>query len=127
MHEASLVQGLLKVALESWSAYNETHAGKEAGRICELRCSYGLLACFEPETLRACYELFSENTAAQGARLTLEPEPLSCVCQDCDNKFELLERRFICPKCGSERISFFGGYGLVLQAINVESKEKGNG
>ena len=126
MHEASLVQGLLKVALESWKVYNETHPGEEAGRICELRCSYGLLACFEEETLRACFELFAENTVAQGAHLILELEPLACFCQNCDNNFELLERHFICPDCGSEKISFSGGNGLVLQAINVETKEKGN-
>lgn len=127
MHEASLVQGLLNLALESWKSYNKDHPGEEAGRITELRCSYGLLACFEAETLTACFELFAEGTVAEGARLLLSPEPLPCICINCDNKFELLERHFICPRCGSDRISFSGGNGLMLQAINVESKEKGNG
>lgn len=127
MHEASLVQGLLRLALESLKNYNEEHPGEEISRISELCCSYGLLACFEQETLIACFELFAENTAAEGAILTLIPETLPCMCRDCGNKFELLERHFICPRCGSDKITFSGGNGLMLQTINVVSKEKING
>ncbi len=123
MHEASLVQGLLSLALESRRNYNEMNPDKAAGVIKEIKCSYGLLACFEPEALRLCFELFAENTAAEKADLILKPEPLPCHCAQCGADFELTEKRFICPRCQSGNLLFEGGGGLTLQSINVESEE----
>lgn len=126
MHEASLTQGLVKLALESWEKYNESNPGKPAGRIKEIKCSYGLLAGFEPETLQLCFELFTENTPAENSELILVPEPLACHCGACGKNFKLSERHFICPECGGDNISFKGGNGLTLQSINVENEEKGH-
>lgn len=123
MHEASLVQGLLNLALDSLKNYNANNPDKPAGKIKEIKCSYGLLACFEPETLRLCFELFAENTEAEKADLILSLEPLPCHCGVCEKNFELLERKFICPGCGNNNITFSGGNGLMLQSINVEEKE----
>lgn len=123
MHEASLVQGLLSLALESRENYNKSNPGKAAGVIKEIKCGFGLLACFEPEALRLCFELFAEGTAAEKAELILEPEPLPCHCRRCGADFELMEKRFICPRCESADISFEGGGGLTLQSIDVESEE----
>ncbi len=123
MHEASLVQGILNTALESWQDYNNAHPDKPAGKIKEIKCSYGLLACFEPETLRLCFELFRESTAAENAELILIPEALPCHCNDCAADFKLLERRFNCPECKGKNITFTGGNGMALQSIDVESEE----
>lgn len=126
MHEASLVQGLLNLALASLKDFNATNPPRKAKTINEIVCEYGLLACFEPETLKACFEIFAEGTPAQNASLVLNPAPLPCVCSACGEKFMLMRKHFICPACGSGKISFNGGNGLVLQAINVDSEEKGN-
>lgn len=126
MHEASLVQGLLKLATESLENYNAANPGRKAKSIREIVCQYGLLACFEPVTLTACFEIFAEGTVAENARLVLEPAPLSCQCGKCGEKFVLACKKFACPACGSDSISFKGGNGLVLQAINVDSEELGN-
>ena len=95
MHEASLAQGLLRVTLESVSAYNQEH----------------------PET-RA---LRAEGTPAEGARLDIEREPLPCMCSSCNTHFELVHRKFVCPHCGSQNISFTGGHGLTLLGLEVEN------
>lgn len=126
MHEASLVQGILNLALESWRNYNELNPDLPAGRIKRISLSYGLLACFEAETLRACFELFAENTIAEKAELQLSCEALASQCENCGHKFELTKRHFVCPVCGSEQISFKGGNGLTLQSIEVENEEKLN-
>lgn len=119
MHEASLVQGLLDLALNALATHNAGCPAKKAGKIVEIKCQAGLLACFEANTLRACFEIFSEGTPAEGARLEIETMPLACDCINCGHKFELLKRHFICPSCGSENIAFKGGNGLVLLALNV--------
>lgn len=122
MHEASLVQGLLNIVEQSIRQHNSSDSSIKAGKIREIKCSYGLLACFDEHTLQACFEIFSENTVAAGARLTLELEPLSCLCKNCQNRFKLYKRDFKCPDCGSSEIHFKGGNGLILQAIEVEEE-----
>lgn len=124
MHEASVVQGLINMAEKALHDYNMTNPARKAAKIGQIRCDYGLLACFEPQTLRACFEIFSENTIAEGAELILNAAPLACKCQACGHDFKLDRRLFLCPACGSENIVFTGGNGLILQAIEVEEEVK---
>lgn len=126
MHEASLVEGLLKIALQSLNDYQAANPGNANLRIKELVCELGLLSGVEKETLRACFELFSENTPAEGARLTLATPPLKCRCEDCQARFDLLEKRFICPECQGCNIKFSNGNYFVLQAINIDCGDKPN-
>lgn len=123
MHEASLVQGLLDLALKSVREHNAAHPEQPVARIAELVCEMGLIACVEPRTLEACFELFAEGTAAEGAKLTLETAPLACRCEDCGKSFELRHRHFVCPECGGENIHFSGGHGLTLQSLRVDTEE----
>lgn len=123
MHEASLVQGLLDIVLKALEDHNAANPQNRAVKVSEIVCGAGLLACFEPNTLRACFEIFSEGTAAEGAVLKIETIPLQCSCGDCGKKFAILRREFACPFCGGENIGFSGGNGLVLQALNVESED----
>ena len=123
MHEASLVQGLLGLALKSVREHNAAHPGQRIVRIEELVCEMGLIACVEPRTLEACFELFAEGTEAEGARLTLDTAPLACRCEDCGHTFELRQRHFVCPECGGENIHFSGGHGLTLQSLRVDTEE----
>lgn len=126
MHEAALVQGLLDTALKAVNEYNRAHPGAGVQRISTIVCQLGLIACVEPQTLSACFELFAERTLAQGAQLRLDTAPLACRCESCGQNFELLERRFVCPACGGEDIHFSGGHGLILHSLQVESEDTGN-
>ena len=75
MHEASLVQGLLDMCLTAVREHNAAHPEAPVTRVEEVRCQLGLLSCVEPQTLTACFELFTEDTPAAGARLVLETAP----------------------------------------------------
>ena len=123
MHEASLVQGLLNLALRSVREHNAAHPDQRVGRIEEVVCEMGLLACVEARTLEACFELFAEGTEAEGATLTLTTAPLACRCEDCGHAFELRHRHFVCPECGGENIHFSGGHGLTLQSLRVDTED----
>lgn len=127
MHEASLVQGLLNIALKAFQDFLTTNPDKTDSRIKEIICEAGLLACFEPETLKACFEIFAAGTPAENALLVIHTSPLNCLCQHCGNIFQLSRRNFVCPVCNSDQISFSGGNGLVLQAINIDVGDKPDG
>ncbi|MCI7569385.1 hydrogenase maturation nickel metallochaperone HypA [Desulfovibrio sp.] len=134
MHEASLVQGLLNVAFRAVEEHNaqvdarraagDAGAGRKAVRITRLTCSLGLLSCVEPQTLTACFELLAEGTMAEGARLLLNMEPLPCRCEECGAAFELGERRFVCPACGSHSLRFRGGHGMTMTGLDVTAEDE---
>ena len=124
MHEASLAQGLLNLVISSLEDYNKKNAAKPAIQVKEIICGAGLLAGFEDNTLRACFEMFAEGTACEKANLKINFIPLDCVCQRCGKSFQLERKHFICPFCGCEQIDFNGGSGLILQAINVDNEEE---
>ncbi|MDR2820360.1 MAG: hydrogenase maturation nickel metallochaperone HypA [Desulfovibrio sp.] len=123
MHEASLVQGLLNVALTAVDEHNASSPQKKATRIQEIVCDLGLIACVEPQTLTGCFELFAEGTLARGATLTLRTAPLDCECTACGHVFSLTRRHFVCPRCGAGELHFNGGHGLTLMSVHVECEE----
>lgn len=127
MHEASLVEGLMKIALHAAEQFQQANPQAKTPKIKEIVCEAGLLTGVEEETLRACFEIFSENTIAEGANLVVNTAPLQCDCNACGHKFTLSKRHFVCPACASENIKFNGGGGLMLQSINIDCGEEGNG
>ncbi|MDO5535921.1 MAG: hydrogenase maturation nickel metallochaperone HypA [Desulfovibrionaceae bacterium] len=123
MHEASLAQGLLRIALETVRGYNGSHPDAPAGRIKSLKVGLGLLSCVEVTTFAGCFELLAEGTEAEGALLEVEREPLTCDCHDCHASFTLTSRSFHCPHCRSSNLSPHGGHGLTLLSLEVEQKD----
>lgn len=123
MHEASLAQGLLRVALDSLHGYQIAHPEAPAGRITSLKVSLGLLSCVEVTTFEGCFELLAEGTELQGAKLKVLREPLDCECRDCHASFTLTEKRFRCPVCQSFNLLPHGGHDLTLLSLEVEKKD----
>jgi hydrogenase nickel incorporation protein HypA/HybF len=123
MHEASLVQGIISAAVAAMEHHNAEKPQNRALRIQEIECEIGLISCVEPQTLTGCFELLAEGTPAEGAALTLRTAPLDCNCTVCGHAFQLTQRHFACPGCGSDEIHFNGGHGLTLTALHVETEE----
>lgn len=121
MHEASLCQGLLDLVLET--VQGAASEGKTVRKVTEVVCELGLFSCVEPVTLASCFELFAENTLAEGAKLTIRKAPLDCRCETCGHTFTMHERCFTCPKCGGDNIHFDGGHGLMLISLRVDTEE----
>ena len=124
MHEASLVEGLLKIVFATVDNQNkQLPPGKKIVRVSEVICELGLFSCVEEKTLTACFELLAEGTLADGAKLTLNLAKLSCTCCECGESFDVQTRKFHCPACGSDNIQFDGGHGLVLYSLRVDTEE----
>lgn len=126
MHEASLAQGLLNLITDSVCQYNAAHTEKPAGRVTALRLGLGPLSCVETETFKGCFELLSEGSVAEGAKLDMEIIPVSCTCVSCGEHFLLRKKMFRCPQCGSDQLFFTGGHGLTLLSLEVENKDEEN-
>ncbi len=129
MHEASLVSGLLSLALEEVEKYN-TSLEPGVPRVRGIRgitLDIGLISCVEEQTLTGCFDIMAEGTPAEGAVLTVRRQPLACTCKECGKPFELRERHFLCPFCGGENITFSGGQGCTMSSLDVDLEEKTDG
>lgn len=118
-----MAQGLLQVALDELLKYSRSVKPGQL-RITRLACELGLFSCVEEETLKGCFELLAEDTAAAGAELVFLRKSLPCVCQDCGHNFDLAQKKFVCPECGGENLRFSGGSGIALTQIQVEEEPK---
>lgn len=129
MHEASLVSGMLGMALEEVEKFNASRGPGEGKvvRIKEIALDIGLISCVEEQTLKDCFEIMSEGSLAEHAVLTVNRQPLQCQCEDCAKPFELHRRHFRCPFCGGEHITFSGGHGCILSKLDVDIEENTNG
>lgn len=113
MHEMSIAQGLIEIIEEEM----EKHGAKTL-RSVHLRI--GQLSAVVPEALSFCFEVITEGTALQGARLYMEIVPLKGYCPGCEAEFEIVDYAFVCPSCGSTRIETTAGRDLSIVELEVD-------
>jgi hydrogenase nickel insertion protein HypA len=79
MHEMSVTQAMLDLALE--------HA--KGQRITDIHLRLGRLSGIVPESVEFYFEYLSKDTLAEGARLHFETAPLEMTCMDCGRQADL--------------------------------------
>ncbi len=111
MHEISIMQGTLDLALETAKA-------SAAKKIHCLRLRVGAMTGVVPEALQFAFEVLSEGTMAAGARLEIETVPARCWCPECQREFDSADWLQQCPNC--QRTSGELRRGLELELASVE-------
>lgn len=114
MHELSVTQSLLEIALN--------RAGQaQARRVTDLHLVVGALSPFVDSSVQFYWDIVSEGTAAQGARLHFERMPLQLICSECQQRFAPDGESFDCPQCGSSAVRVTGGDQFYLHSIEIEN------
>ncbi len=113
MHETVIASSLLKIVTEE--------AIKQNKNLCidEIHIKVGLLNCIEPETVKGCFEILAENTAAQKAKIFIERIPLTGFCHDCKKNISINKRHFACPLCHNTDVDWQGGNEMQITSIKV--------
>jgi hydrogenase nickel incorporation protein HypA/HybF len=113
MHEQSIVESLLKLALET--------AGKSnARRIAGIRLVVGDYTGVEEDAVNFYFSFLSRDTIAAGARIRITHVPGQLRCRDCDILFPMQHRDYRCPECGGKRVEIVGGRELFIESLEVE-------
>ena len=108
MHEMALTQSVVDAVCE--------HA---AGRhVQKVTVEIGALCAVVPDAMQFCFELATEGTVADGARLDLNVQPGSAHCRSCGKNFELHDMILLCP-CGSADIEVLAGRDLRILSMEV--------
>lgn len=117
MHELSLCQSIVKLV--------DSCVKAQAGpvRVTHIALDIGDASAVELETLRFCFPLAAEGSAAEGAELQINEVPVKLHCLSCAQEY-LPERgpaalAVPCPECGEGRHEVLAGKELSVRHIEV--------
>ena len=112
MHEISIMQGTLDLALQTAKA-------SAATQIHSLRMRVGAMTGVVPEALQFAFEVLREDTIAAEAQLEVEAVPATGWCPECQLEFEVQQWLQVCPKCQRPSPELRGGLELELASMEV--------
>jgi len=72
-----------------------------------------------PDSLELCFELASEGTSVQGARLEVRRVPIRCRCMSCGSGFESGRFVAVCPVCGNAGVDLLSGNEIDVVAFEL--------
>lgn len=113
MHELSLAQGILRLALRA------AENGR-ARRIVTVYVKTGAYSGVVPSYLDECFALLSRGTAAEGASVQVEEVPVVVRCQRCGGEGQIDRAEVCCPHCGSSDIRMLHGRECYVDRIEAE-------
>ncbi len=113
MHEASITESLLSLALEKARE-------AKAEKITSINLIVGELSGVVPECVQFYFDAISKNTMAEGARLNFEIKPTQIQCRKCDNVFTPADHKWECPTCHEASVEIASGRECYMESIEVE-------
>ena len=113
MHEMSIAQSLLDIIFQK-SRHHQVKL------VSSVSLKVGELSAVETESLRFCFQVISEGTIAEGARLDIERVPIRCRCRKCGLEFTVKELSFNCPECEGTAVEMLTGKELNLESFEAE-------
>lgn len=112
MHEATLAENILDIALD---AAKQNHAAK----IFKVGLTLGEMAGVEVEALTLAFDVLKKNTPANDAELAIKRVPISAKCNKCGKNFRLERYNFFCPECDGVLI-LQSGRELLVEFVDCE-------
>lgn len=116
MHELSVTESILKIAIRHGEAAN-------AQRVTDLYLVIGQLSSIVDDSAQFYWEIISKDAIAEGARLHFRRVPVEMACLQCDRRYALDTDDFACPTCGSTRVRVTAGEEFFMEAIDVETPD----
>lgn len=112
MHEMSVAQSILKIALAEAQKNN-------AKKITAVRIRAGELRGIVKDQLGFFFDFITKDTIAEGASFEVEYVPIKGKCKTCEHVFMVKDYEFLCPECESKDIDVLEGMELAVKEIEV--------
>ncbi len=116
MHELAVTESLLRTVEEEAKRY-------QAVKVSEIRITMGELNAFIPECIQEYFELMSEGTPEEGARLVFNIQPAVLECRECNKKFNMEYNRLKCKYCQSVNVNIIMGKEFYIESLDIETDE----
>ncbi len=114
MHELAITEQITKIAIK--------HGEKnKASKITDLYLVIGELSTVIDDSVQFYWDLITENTLCEGAKLHFKRIPAVFRCRDCNKEYGLVKGELTpCPYCQSNRMDILQGKEFHLDSINIE-------
>ena len=112
MHEISIIEQVLEIALEQAKKRGAT-------RIHQLNMRLGEMSGVVPEALQFAFDVATEGTAAEGAILEIDTVPAICYCNNCQIEFQPVDIFYECPQCGQLSADLHQGREIELSSLEI--------
>jgi hydrogenase nickel incorporation protein HypA/HybF len=87
-------------------------------RISCVRLEIGALSGVVADSVLFCFDIVTEGTSLEGAKLEISQAPAMCHCRICDGDFEPDGPFAIC-RCGSAEVTVLAGQDLKITSVLV--------
>ncbi len=114
MHELAVTESILAITLK--------HAEQAAAqKVTDIYLVIGQLSSIVDDSVQFYWDMISENTLAQGARLHFNRIAARMKCMSCGQEFEMERRLEPCPACQSYSLQVIAGEEFYVDSIEVEN------
>ena len=117
MHEESLTRALLSQVVDLARVHY-------AVAVRQIEVSCGPLSGVDPVLLQSAFQrIQTEYSGCEQAELTIVDPGLPAQCRQCQNVFQVVNFRFLCPLCGSGQVQVLDGDCLKLLNLQLQTTE----
>ncbi|MBF2004029.1 hydrogenase maturation nickel metallochaperone HypA [Chlorogloeopsis fritschii PCC 9212] len=109
MHELGITQNIIAIVAE--------HA--QGSKVQRVLLEIGKLSAIMPDAIRFCFDICSQGTVLEGAKLEILETPGLGKCRECGATIPL-EQPFGKCQCGSTQIDLIAGEELKIKEIEIE-------
>ena len=113
MHELSVTQSILNIALESAKK-------ADAKRINKIKIAVGEMTGYVPQYVQEYFNVVSRDTIAEGAKLEFNKISAAAKCNGCGQETKLTDYRFVCAHCGGRDLKLVHGREFLVESIDVD-------
>ncbi len=110
MHEFSITQNLLDIALKNTNSKRIVHVSLLIGPFSEER----------EESIRFYWRDLAKGTLGEGAKIDFQYTKAEMKCLECGGTFNLESDESLCIYCHSDRLELLSGDEVRLESIDVE-------
>lgn len=113
MHELSVTNSILEIALRHARQAN-------ASRVTGVSLIIGQLSSVVNDSVQFYWDMISEGTLCEGARLHFERRPARLACESCGASYTLNGELMSCPDCGSVKVRLISGDEFQVASIEID-------
>jgi len=113
LHEFSITQSILSIALEKANAAN-------ASRVIKINLVIGELSGIVDECVEFYFDFLNKDTIAAQASLSFHHPPTRLRCHNCATVFSPDNLDWACPNCHQQAIEIISGRECYIESIEVE-------
>ena len=113
MHELSITQSILSIALEKAKTV-------PASKITKINLTIGELSGIVDDCVEFYFDLLSKDTIAAEASLSFNRPPTRLRCRNCATTFSPDNLNWACPDCREQKIEIISGRECHIESIEVE-------